>query len=57
MAERDPLVVHAEQAGLVGADLRAGARGGARRHGVTRLEEARRMPPPAAGEAVSEVWG
>ena len=55
-SKRDPLVVHAEQAGL-SAPTCEQAREEARAVMASALEEARRMPAPAPGEAVSEVWG
>ena len=55
-SKRDPLVVHAEQAGL-SARACEEARQEAREVMASALEEARRMPAPAGDEAVSEVWG
>jgi TPP-dependent pyruvate/acetoin dehydrogenase alpha subunit len=54
--KRDPLVVHAEQAGLSSQTCEQ-ARQEARAVVASALEEARRMPAPTADEAVSEVWG
>ncbi len=54
--KRDPLVVHAEQAGL-SDEVCEEARQQARAVMDAALEAARRLPAPAPEDTVSEVWG
>ena len=53
---RDPLVVHAQQAGL-SEEICQDARQHARTVMDAALEEARSLPAPSPEHAVSEVWG
>jgi TPP-dependent pyruvate/acetoin dehydrogenase alpha subunit len=55
-SKRDPLVVHADEAGLPAETCRR-AREEADAVMAAALEQARQLPVPAADDAVSEVWG
>jgi pyruvate dehydrogenase E1 component alpha subunit len=55
-SKRDPLVVHAEQAGLPEETCRR-ARDEADAVMAAALEQARQLPAPEPDDAVSEIWG